>query len=1171
MPVVIREQNQFRVQQIGVARGDRGDDLVPGAIVRGANQLASMFFEKAAEEAQQAGTEAALSASQQSILTINPQTGEPEAYAAPEGFGGIATTAYQNLITRRFRASIEDEMQNRARVLAEELGSRPNGVDLYTESFGNYVEQMASHAQGQFRGMITDMGTTYLNSTRSNLQVQAIRRQRAAAAAFARQQTANAIANAERTGLQLGFQAGGIGADGSPSPVSAIQQSAEGVNADARAAGVEASPPTEASRSVQRAYMLGAVRHALINSGMTSDELAMATAAMTSYDFSAIPNQELGVRLSEYFANDPRGYDAIVSDITQASRNQGVIAQYEETQQARSDLASFADNFDQNAFQPGRTGFTTDEAYLSAADSARTMQSAQSAASRALESGVPQGAVNNMLSVVSARYDNINSSIRRDLATEMASMSDEQASALAPRIQLALQSGDTAGLPTVIARQVQGIIDLQIGNPSRNYVDSAVSYAGQLGSAINRREAADNAAAFRSAYTYVRESEAGYDQARTIADVDALISQTTAALGDQNLSFADAQRIDERTSQLQGRAFLRIGLNAANNTTHTQNIVEYINNPTDQNAARIPAGSREAIDRARESGLPQEQLLELAGAAQRRRNNAIEVEIAEEQSRILTQNILNGTVDPSSEDAQTRAQQIVGDLPVAAILNPESYIASFPEGSQEQQAAIQSFDRLRNISPSILPTSAIQAIEAVASGSWNGPIDYAQMVNLLSNVASVRLDQYGNPVQNNGVQALSDGARAFVDHVLAYAQTNGINELAGYIAQTRQIRSAPGFDESFNSFWQDVNATSTPRGQRVPAIANWDEYRARNFPETVGNPRIRSVVDAYAPLVFASFAQSQPGVIPDNDQVTAAFRAQVLDRMITEDPRILAIDGSPRTTAGLTRIFGSELAGDVWHAWAMRDITAAYNQPRIEGVPGIAPGIPDQIDFVAEEAAGNVRLMPFGPYRVGSGAGQQYLVQRRQTPDGPFIPQMYPMPIPDESGAIVAYAMTPMVVGTHEPNARIAVQNALERSSQFEAAAGIIGGVQASSGITPASSLRPTVNQLLDMAEPSSVLSQATSAARGPVIEQIGEQDEIAIQEILGRLNDLVPGTTSIVQDAISSIANGNMRAAVSQIGNVRNTISLSDDYTDAQRTAIDSQLLRLLGIITLPATGSYQ
>ena len=177
MPV-IREQRQYQVGPIGVARASQTGAMVGNAIAENADRLANMFFRAEAQQAEKKGIEQARAADLKSVITINPETGEPEAYKPPESFGTIATDAYQRVIMRRFEASIEEEMKIKSSELAAKYSDKPA---IYEQTMADYIASMSNAAEGQFKSYIVDTGTSYLQLTRANLMIRKMNAELAAA------------------------------------------------------------------------------------------------------------------------------------------------------------------------------------------------------------------------------------------------------------------------------------------------------------------------------------------------------------------------------------------------------------------------------------------------------------------------------------------------------------------------------------------------------------------------------------------------------------------------------------------------------------------------------------------------------------------------------------------------------------------------------------------------------------------------------------------------------------------------------------------------------------------------------------------------------------------------------------------------------------------------------
>ena len=184
---ITREKTQVFTQPIGVVRADASDSSVGEAISRAATTMANLAFRDAAIDAERAGQEAAGAPSRTDIVTIDPATGRPVAYQPPSNFGRIAARSYQNMIDRRFEESINAELEERGREIANDSSS----ANDYRDRMSSYVQEMYANAvdeSGQLNNYgryIEDTATSYIASTYATMRE---REARAAREALVRQQ-----------------------------------------------------------------------------------------------------------------------------------------------------------------------------------------------------------------------------------------------------------------------------------------------------------------------------------------------------------------------------------------------------------------------------------------------------------------------------------------------------------------------------------------------------------------------------------------------------------------------------------------------------------------------------------------------------------------------------------------------------------------------------------------------------------------------------------------------------------------------------------------------------------------------------------------------------------------------------------------------------------------------
>lgn len=292
---VIREKRQFAIGPIGVARVSDSGSMVADAVVQGANQISNTLFKKAAAKAEQVGKDAALSVDREDTITLNPITNEPEAFTPPEGFGGIATEAYQRVIRARFQENIGEEIQNKGKELAARFDGMPNGVSLYQNALSEYLAAMNKASEGPFRGYIKEVGDSYLASTRASMAARQIKRERAAISNASKNAIANGNANTRRL----------VAINGLPEsketesydPVRAIMGSTAAAVADGVGAGLENWNPKSLTIDNLFSVAQGALEFDL-KQGASSEDLTILKAAIGSKQYNLIPETFETIRKS---------------------------------------------------------------------------------------------------------------------------------------------------------------------------------------------------------------------------------------------------------------------------------------------------------------------------------------------------------------------------------------------------------------------------------------------------------------------------------------------------------------------------------------------------------------------------------------------------------------------------------------------------------------------------------------------------------------------------------------------------------------------------------------------------------------------------------------------------------------------------------------------------------
>ena len=128
------------------------------------------------EKQKQAGTTSAQRQSLEGLRTINPETGLPEAFQAPEGYGKIAQDAYQRVIEARFTGLVEADLKAQAKELAIKHQFDKDGVRKFEEDFESFYQGYGTETfeknvkvDPKIAGIVNSIGSQLLASNKMNL------------------------------------------------------------------------------------------------------------------------------------------------------------------------------------------------------------------------------------------------------------------------------------------------------------------------------------------------------------------------------------------------------------------------------------------------------------------------------------------------------------------------------------------------------------------------------------------------------------------------------------------------------------------------------------------------------------------------------------------------------------------------------------------------------------------------------------------------------------------------------------------------------------------------------------------------------------------------------------------------------------------------------------------
>lgn len=331
---VIRQRTQVFNQPVGVVRADAGSRDIGTAISNVASTFQQIAFREAAEDAQKKGIEIAEAVEEKKLRTINPETGKPEAFKAPKGFGRIASAAYQSVIDKRYEDSIDTELRVKAQEIALKYQYDP---ESYNEVMSNYIGQMANGAEGKYKTFVETTGAKFLALTKLNIQENVAKR--------ARQNAADSIISGINTSQDDAYsiaRAGGFIARENEN-VSEAQAIHDRELANAQngvsSALLKVGADQTASQQLKQSIALGAVEYLLSGTANKSERNAIDLAIRTrGNQMSGLPKglQEEVKSLLAYV--EPANIEAVLKHSSVVSSDYNAVEQ-DQIQQA-SNLAN---------------------------------------------------------------------------------------------------------------------------------------------------------------------------------------------------------------------------------------------------------------------------------------------------------------------------------------------------------------------------------------------------------------------------------------------------------------------------------------------------------------------------------------------------------------------------------------------------------------------------------------------------------------------------------------------------------------------------------------------------------------------------------------------------------------------------------------------------------------
>lgn len=650
MPV-IREQKSFAIGPIGVARvsagvsGSNAAGAVANAVSAGANQMADMFFRQGAQAAEKAGLEQGAAIAQEKVLAIDPKTGEPVAYDAPQGFGTIAQEAYQRVVLSRFQTGIEQEIK----LKAQELAVRHDGsVGRYTAAMSDYIGAMTENADGQFKTYITDVGTSYLNATRSAMAIDQIRRERAGAA----DSLGNSIAEGTQFLEWQYSQEGPNAAAAGPTMANATELGVQKAVDDGIVSGLIPSDKAKAAATeILLAKIRGLVRYAA-KSGASSDELTMLNSAIGTANPALVPS----------------GFEYIADSLSALGANYGAFADLEKFSSGIFDDAISAQKtVEAQQVEAAKTNnaliaFQTSNEAGALASSARDSALAYNPTSIVtlandtffqknieIEAMIKADNADGAKAAIEARDSEFNGYAEGIGLKALAGLNPSQTL----QVEAAINEGNPALAPPSAVEGVKAILALAKTQPK--VIDDFLSQVSSVrdGSAkfVDQQQ---QAAAFAQVTTVAPDQLQSIQTSNAKNTEEKLAAFSSFLNGVPNLKPEDKTRFEKRAYLSSGISYLS-GFFASSPTPEEISQAEaYIATGTSTDALK-PA-SRALLDKVREYGTKSDNEAELRTQFSTLSGRAADMLVAAEKDlakRTVLSSIANGSVIPSDDKAQT--------------------------------------------------------------------------------------------------------------------------------------------------------------------------------------------------------------------------------------------------------------------------------------------------------------------------------------------------------------------------------------------------------------------------------------------------------------------------------------------------------------------------------------
>lgn len=873
---VIREQRQFKIGPIGVARASRGGEIVGEAVARSAAQAQQYFTQRAAEDARQAGIETAQALEASEVIALDPETGKPTVYDGPQGFGRIARNAYNQVLLNRFEQEIATELEDKSRDLALKFKNSPEG---FRTAMSDYIAEMTNVQESTvFKQEILRMGKALQSSNYRSLQAQAAARQAAADKLAYSNARADNIEN-----IRNSYAVGNVTYNEFGDPINLGDNmviAGENLDKTNVKAGVVSSQQVRGNKEARNmAKAEGLLSFELKQAVKLGDEtkLAQALNAIDAGDMSLMPEgyfPQLTEHLSQQGFTFRGKFAAYGVESIQDGINQVSLAD----EIARRERALATEEFDAaSTYFNSLSSDPTD--LLSSFENAASdyMQDVRDGKA-AYKQGKSQEVVASYTAQSGSKLQSLASALTNQLVYSVDSvegLNDIQTYLKNPTTQ------NQARLSDESLELADGLIKVSRQTGQIKFLDDADKFAESITDETRFREEKNRIEAAINFDGYMQDTgNRSIDRAKTKEELSEAENSIYGGSdsGYNLMSKEDKARYNGAIKDRLSEGYFRLAFASAKTQQVISDMQIYAR---DKNAdVNLSKEQKELIDKA--TSLSQNpsatttNLNKFAATAQAQ----YEKRVVEKDNQKVFEDLQSGIISGKDLSAEQRKM-------VEQKLNIPSDFYTNSKYDDPEYAGLNVI--ISQMSASYMPQALENDIKSFLGGRITDTEQVQRLLTMFANTSSYVTDR-GSQKTSAAINQLDSQTLALMNEAVAFAKNNrDVQAMTQHLDNVQRAMADPTLSEAMNKFFTRSQSTKENRA----ATKDVYSYVIANFPEAATNSNLRDRLISEARVhYFSSISESNTGNRFDNlDE-----RLQdVVDSEYIEDERIVAMDGSNKT------------------------------------------------------------------------------------------------------------------------------------------------------------------------------------------------------------------------------------------------------------------------------------